>query len=205
MKKLPILLSEGTRKKIIMLAKRPWVRRKLEGQRKLHLGCGSNVIKEWANIDLERKGAVIGWDLTDPLPVRSETVELIYCEHFIEHITLKQAKELLSECYRVLCPSGILRLSTPNLKKLVDEYCSGRTMEWGDMGWNPVTPCQMLNDGLRLWGHQFVYDTEELIHTLWEIGYSKVTRVAWRESTTAALANLECRPFHGEIILEATK
>jgi predicted SAM-dependent methyltransferase len=63
----------------------------------------------------------------------------------------------------------------------------------------------MLNEGLREWGHQFVYDACELGRLLEEAGFREVTQVAWRESTTPALRNLECRPFHGEIICEATK
>ena len=176
-----------------------------EGQTRLHLACGSAVLEGWANIDLRSKGGVIGWDLADPLPVFSGAIEFIFCEHFIEHITLKQASLLFAECYRVMRPEGILRLSTPNLRKFIDEYLLGRVSEWCDVGFSPSTPCQMVNDGLRLWGHQFTYDFDELQRVLLESGYRKVTPVAWRESTSSALRNLEIRPFHGEVILEATK
>lgn len=199
----PIVLSFFS--KITWNIKRHLVQKKLEGQKRLHLGCGSNILNGWSNIDFKNNVDVIGWDLTKPLPVHSETIELIYCEHFIEHITLKQAGELLAECYRVLQPNSVLRLSTPNLKKLIDEYLIGRTEEWQDVGWMPTTPCQMLNEGLRLWGHQFVYDTDELKRILEEIGYREVREVTWQESSNEALKELECRPFHNEIIFEAVK
>ncbi len=192
-------------RKLIQNTKRRWVGKKLEGHKRLHLACGNNVLDDWANIDIESNGAVIGWDLTVRLPVRSGTIEFIYCEHFIEHITLEQAMLLLAECHRVLRPNGILRLSTPCLKKLVDMYLSGETSECSDVGWNPATPCQMLNEGLRLWGHQFLYDADELKRIILEAGYREVTQVAWHESMTAALRKLECRPFHGEIIFEVMK
>jgi predicted SAM-dependent methyltransferase len=185
--------------------KRARVARQLEGHQRLHLGCGNNIIEGWANVDIQSNRKVIGWDLTECLPVRDQTIDLIFCEHFIEHVTLERAKTLLADCYRVLRAGGILRLSTPSLKKLVDEYLSGRTSEWWDVGWRPATSCQMLNEGLREWGHQFVYDACELGRLLEEAGFREVTQVAWRESTTPALRNLECRPFHGEIICEATK
>jgi predicted SAM-dependent methyltransferase len=192
-------------RKLINSTKRHWVEKRLEGKTRLHLACGGHVLDEWANIDLDSKGDVIGWNLTNRLPVRSDTIELIYCEHFIEHITLKQATVLLADCYRVLRSGGILRFSTPNLMKLVDEYLSGRTSEWCDVGWSPSTPCQMVNEGLHLWGHQFVYDADELKRILEEAGYRKVTQVDWHESKTPALRNLERRPFHDEIIFEAIK
>ena len=61
--------------------------KRLAGQTKLHLACGDNVLRGWANVDLKTKGPVIGWDLRDRLPVRNDAIELIFCEHFIEHIT----------------------------------------------------------------------------------------------------------------------
>ena len=173
--------------------------------KRLHLGCGSNLLPGWTNVDLNDLAGVIRHDLTRPLPLPPEAVEFIYSEHFIEHIARDQALELLRECRRVLRAGGVLRLSTPNLKKLVDEYLARRISEWADVDWRPSTPCQMVNEGLRLWGHQFVYDPDELILLLSEAGFRHVTAVAWRESRYPELKGLECRPFHGEVIVEAVK
>lgn len=63
----------------------------------------------------------------------------------------------------------------------------------------------MVNGAFRLWGHRFVYDEDELERILDDAGFRNVTPAAWRESTTPELRGLECRPFHGEIILEAVK
>jgi predicted SAM-dependent methyltransferase len=199
----PVLLEAS--EKISRTIRRRSVSRRLAGQTRLHLACGSNVLEAWANIDYESNGAVIGWDLTEGLPVGSETIERIFCEHFIEHITLEQAQALVAECYRCLRPAGVLRLSTPNLNKVVEEYQLGRTSEWHDVGWSPVTPCRMVNEAFRLWGHQFVYDENELTLLLRQAGFPTVRQAAWRESGIADLRNLECRPFHGEVILEAVK
>jgi predicted SAM-dependent methyltransferase len=173
--------------------------------KQLHLGCGGNLLSGWANVDLEAAAGVIQHDLTEPLPLPPETVKFIYSEHFIEHITRGQALGLLRECQRVLTREGVIRLSTPNLTKLVDEYLAYRTTEWADVDWHPSTPCQMVNEGMRLWGHQFVYDLDELTLLLGEAGFEHVTQVAWRESRHPELKGLECRPFHGEIIVEAVK
>jgi predicted SAM-dependent methyltransferase len=187
------------------IPRRFWVRRRLRGRENLHLACGGHVLDGWANIDLQSKGDVIGWDLTDGLPLRSATIEFIYSEHFIEHLTLQQARALLAECHRVLRSDGILRLSTPSLAVLLEEYRAGRTSAWCDLGWSPATPCQLINEGFRLWGHQFVYDAAELTRTLVEAGFRQVTQTAWHASATPALRELECRPFRGELIFEAIK
>jgi len=191
--------------KLIMAIRRPLVGKRLANYEKLHLACGQNVLDGWANIDINSNRQIIGWNLTDRLPVRSATIELIFCEHFVEHVTLEEAKALLSDWYSVLQSGGILRLSTPNLKKVIDEYLSGRILEWYDVGWTPTTPCQLVNEGLRLWGHQFVYDAEELRRILEEAGFRQVTQVVWGESSHSELRNLEFRPFHGELIFECVK
>lgn len=173
--------------------------------KRLHLGCGSNLLDGWINVDVEGPRGAIRWDLRNPLPVESGTVSHIFCEHFIEHVTFPEATELLAECHRVLRPGGILRISTPDLQMVINQYLAGRLCEWIDVGWEPSTPCQMVNEGMRLWGHQFVYDAAELTRILEEIGFHEVARVPWRESKHQDLAGLECRPFHGEIIVEAVK
>jgi len=176
---------------------------------KLHLGCGNHLLSGWLNIDtqIEQNSVqpTLQHDLTQPLPFSSESIEFIVSEHFIEHVTRDQACHLLRECYRFLKPEGVLRISTPDLEKLVSEYLAKRTDEWQDMGWVAATPCQMVNEGMRLWGHQFLYDASELSMLLREAGFCQVIPVKWRASHYAELQNLELRPFHQEVILEAVK
>jgi len=171
----------------------------------LHLGCGSNILEGWINIDIKGRPGITPWDLTRPFPVESGTISFIFSEHFIEHVTLEQATNILRECHRMLRPEGVLRISTPDLRMLINVYLSGRLSDWTDVGWTPSTPCQMLNEGMRLWSHRFIYDTDEINRILEETGFQKVKRVRWRESEHQELTGLECRPFHGEIILEAVK
>lgn len=172
---------------------------------KLHLGCGSNIIPEWTNVDLSDLKGVTKWDLTKSLPVDSSSVDYIYSEHFIEHITREQAKGLLIECSRVLRMGGVLRISTPDLRKLVNEYLSGNLMEWSELGWNPDTPCALMNEGMRLWGHQYLYDAAELKQLLLDCGFDSVELMSWRESKHHELRGLECRPFHEDLIYECVK
>jgi predicted SAM-dependent methyltransferase len=172
---------------------------------KLHLGCGTHLLEGWANIDLDGPSGVIRHDLTRPLPMRADSADLVFCEHFIEHLTRAQGLALLQECRRVLKPGGTLRLSTPDLRKLIDEYLAGRTTAWAQLGWQPLTPCRMLNEGLRLWGHLFVYDRAELLGLLAEAGFREIEAKTWRESAHPALRGLESRPFVGELIYEARK
>lgn len=181
------------------------VQRSDEWSARIHLGCGSNILPGWTNIDLDGPPDIIKWDLRKPLPIPSESVDFIFNEHFIEHVTRQEALLLLDDCRRVLKPGGVLRISTPNLRKLIDEYLRERTTEWLDVSWVPQTPCQLLNEGMRLWGHQFVYDVAEFEALLRTAGFASIDHVRWRQSAYAELRSLECRPFHDEIIVEARK
>ncbi len=180
-------------------------RKQMARYAKLHLACGSNILPGWANVDLFRSDQVIRWDLSRPLPVASDSIRFIYSEHFIEHMSPPHAIQLLYECYRALQAGGVLRISTPDLRNLVDKYLSGQISEWRDLGWQPRTPCHLLNEGMRWWGHQFLYDEAELKSIFEECGFAQIARVRWRESAHAELQGLECRPFHDEIILEGVK
>jgi len=171
----------------------------------LHLGCGDNLINGWANIDFAGPYGVITHDLTEPLPLGSGIAKFIFTEHFIEHISRSQGQAFFLECFRLLETGGVLRISTPNLKKIVDEYLLGRVDEWADLDWRPETPCQMLNEGLRLWGHQFIYDSAELSLALLDAGFTRVYEVEWHKSDYSELVGLECRPFHDDLIVEAVK
>jgi predicted SAM-dependent methyltransferase len=179
--------------------------KQLTRQSRLHLACGSNLLAGWANVDIDGASEVIKLDLTRSLPVASESIDFVFCEHFIEHISASDAERLLREIRRCLRPGGVIRLSTPDLAVLVTHYRDQKLDTWHDVGWTPQTPCRLLNEGLHSWGHQFVYDQRELETLLGSVGFSAVRRVRWRQSDHRELSGLECRPDHSELIYEATR
>ena len=170
----------------------------------LHLGCGQVYHDGWINMDIDSPIADVKHDLRKTLPYSDRTIDHIYSEHFIEHLSREEGRFLLGECQRVLKPKGILRLSTPDLKWLVEKYLSREIYEWQDVGWLPDSPCAMMNEGMRLWGHRYVYDYKELSVLLKAMGFKTIKGVKWRRSDHALLNNLESRPYHREIIIEAS-
>lgn len=179
-------------------------RRALADATKVHLGCGTNLLPGWANLDMGGPPGVIRVDLSRSLPFSDRSVDLVFSEHFIEHVPRERGVQVLHECARILRPGGVLRISTPDLRTLVEEYLAGRTGEWAADGWAPDSPCRLVNEGMRLWGHRFVWDETELAEALTGAGFSGVSRVGWRESRHPELCGLECRPFHRDLIVEAT-
>ena len=169
---------------------------------KLHLGSGGRILDGWANIDITGL-RTIPWDLRNPLPLASGQVRLVYTEHFIEHIDRDAAHRLLTRVRGAMAPGAVIRLSTPDLAKLVGDYQAGRVVRMEHGGWFPETPCRMVNEGMRLWGHTFIYDEPELIALLKECGFSDIRRVKWGESQHSELRGLESRPDFDDLIVEA--
>ena len=172
---------------------------------RLHLACGNRILQGWANIDVIGLHTVIKHDLTRPFPISEGSIEYIFCEHFIEHVTREDAKKILYQCCRVLRPGGVLRITTPDLRYLVDAYLKNDIGRWSTVEWRAGTGCQLVNEGMRSWDHKFLYDQDELTLLLNEVGFNEIINCRWRESTHHCLQTLENRPFNGEVILEATK
>jgi predicted SAM-dependent methyltransferase len=165
---------------------------------RLHIGAGRIMLPGWLNSDLI--SGEIYLDLGRKLPLPSSSFAYVFGEHVIEHLSERTGAALLSEVRRILLPGGVLRLTTPDLRKILALYedrnpavqlqtyarflggLTGRAYE---------RPCQVLNDYLRLWGHRYVYDEEDLSAKLVGAGFVSVTRREPAESDHGQLRGLE--------------
>jgi len=94
-------------------------------KRFVNLACGSSYVRdtEWTNLDyVPSDQSVRQADLLGKLPFDNETVDVIYCSHFLEHIPRQQVHHFLGECLRVLKPSGIARFVLPDFEEMCNEY-----------------------------------------------------------------------------------
>jgi ubiquinone/menaquinone biosynthesis C-methylase UbiE len=95
---------------------------------KVNLGCGDETKEGWVTIDKYQK-ADINTDIDD-IPLESETVDMIYCSHVLEHIPFTKEKQTLDEIYRILKTGGELVIVVPDFKWIAetiirakDEWC----------------------------------------------------------------------------------
>ena len=54
------------------------------------------------------------WNYDGRLDFRDETFSFLFSEHFFEHIFADEAHALFVECFRVLKPNGVMRISVPD-------------------------------------------------------------------------------------------
>lgn len=94
-----------------------------DGKVYLNLGCGVNTSSEFINIDafpFHKTHMVLDIQSLSIFP--SNSVDMIYASHIIEHIPRNNLKKTLMEWHRVLKTGGVLRFGVPDLDKLIDFY-----------------------------------------------------------------------------------
>lgn len=176
--------------------------------RKLQIGAKGNVLKGWLNTDLYPiDSEVVFLDATKPFPFEDGTFDYIFCEHIIEHLTYTKGVLMLHECYRVLKPNGKIRIATPSFENLIGLYApekndlQRRYIQWTMDQFLPdigvPNEVFVINNALRGWGHQFVYDRATLQNALEEVAFVDVVCYAPGESDDK---NLRCLESHGKAI-----
>jgi ubiquinone/menaquinone biosynthesis C-methylase UbiE len=139
-------------------------------------------------------------DARKRLPFKDGSVDFIYTSHFLEHVQHYEAEDILKECKRILAPSGVLRVSVPDLKIVSEKYLA-KDMNFFKrmMGYEPsqanlgniadLYVRQFL--GYDSWsrpgflkslqrrfirGHLWMYDFESLSDILSKAGFKRIER-----------------------------
>lgn len=142
-------------------------------------------------------------DICAPLPLESGCVDWAYAEHLIEHVSLTEGIGWLAEVRRILRPGGLLRISTPDLRRYAQAYVEGgdffakhRRRMRAAMPVAPPMPERgafMFNQMFYLYGHRWIYDAEELEYALTEAGFAAadITICSYRDGARADVAGLD--------------
>lgn len=141
---------------------------------KLHLGCGKRYIPGFVHIDVVEYDHIDHVTSIDNLSVfEDNSVDLIYNCHVLEHFKRREVNRVLSEWYRVLKPSGILRTAVPDFEKLVQLYQQNKDLSqiigplFGNMNY-------LYNI------HYNVFDYETLGTELANVGFIEYKKYDWR-------------------------
>lgn len=168
---------------------------------KLQLGSGIHVLEDWLNIDKSVSGCKAGavyMDVGKRFLLPDDSVNYVYSEHLFEHLTLKQARNMLKECYRVMKTGAVMRLATPNIKFLADLYMhpekeiNRQYIEWAAKNNNlPISAVHVVNHFHTAWGHQIIYDFDTLAALLREHGFEDVNQCEMSKSEYEVFDNVE--------------
>jgi predicted SAM-dependent methyltransferase len=142
--------------------------------KRLHLGCGTRRAPGFCNVDVTPMPSV---DIIDDVArlerFPADYAESIYACHVLEHFSHAEAVAVLRRWYRVLKPGGEIRISVPDIDRIVQIY----VRNWDHFQTDGNAPWT----GLIYGGQTDVYDFHKtgfnfcwLRHLMTEIGYEGV-------------------------------
>jgi predicted SAM-dependent methyltransferase len=168
--------------------------------RKLHLGCGWNILPGWLNVDYipERRGALY-LDARRPFFFGDETFDYIYSSHMIEHMSYHDGLNMLAECHRTLKRRGKIRIATPDLAFLIKLYRTDKSplqqeyVAWANRIYKHAPEDNevfVINNFMRSWGHMFIYNENTLKTAMINTGFTDIVKCELRQSKDDALCSL---------------
>ncbi len=154
--------------------------------RRLHVGCGPHHhLADWWNVDIRSfPGVDQVFDVTMPWPWTS--LELVYAEHFLEHLGPSDAVRFLSSAHSALGRDGRIRLSTPGLEWVLRSHFS-----FEDDPDAARSETFATNRAFHGWGHRFLYSRATLRWVLEGVGFRQIQFFEYGESDTEALRGIE--------------
>ena len=148
---------------------------------KLHLGCGKRFIPGFKHIDVVDFPHIDVVSSVDRLPmIKDNSCDLVYSSHVLEHFHKKIVVDVLKEWLRVLKPSGILRVSVPDMKSLFHIYNKTDNL--------PLILGPIFGKGDYLYNiHYTGFDFRTLKSVLELAGAKGIRRYDWRKTEHAAI------------------
>jgi predicted SAM-dependent methyltransferase len=190
--------------------------RKAQGPLRIEIGAWTTSRPGWISTDVHWRGDCY-LDATRTWPVPDDSVEYIYADNVVEHLTLEQNRFLLAEAVRALQPGGRIRLVTPDVGALAALYLAGPEAaqalrdELIDEGYAIHHQVDVLRFAFQDDGHHvgYLWDVESLASELTRAGFVDVSIHEAGSSGDPALCGLEVRvgsPVAGIcVIVEAVK
>lgn len=182
---------------------------KIKENVKVNFGCGSDVVEGWLNFDsspilvlgryrllrifIPRKSSIFHSDLrygniVKGLPLKKDSVDVVYSSHVLEHLTYNEGIEALKNCFEMMKNGSVMRLVMPDFDHYIDEYNESKDLikfyEQTDLGYvhRPSTIYGKLMFYLKNSRHQFVWNEQQIIDALKEIGFKDIRRAVYNDS-----------------------
>lgn len=130
-------------------------------------------------------------DIVKGLPIADQSVELLYCSHVLEHMSLEELNSALANCYKHLKADGIFRLVVPDLEVMAKAYiqsnCPEAAHEFMRLTWLGKEHRQrdllsFVKDWLAGNNHLWMYDYKSLSRELSKAGFQNIHRVKFGDS-----------------------
>jgi predicted SAM-dependent methyltransferase len=93
----------------------------------LNIGSWQNMFHGWDNVDIQDLSvfarhhgfAFHQMDVRQGLPITPNSVKLIVSHHLIEHLNREEGLKFLKDCFNIMAPGAVIRLSAPDAEKII--------------------------------------------------------------------------------------
>jgi hypothetical protein len=154
-------------------------------------------------------------DATKRWPLGTASVEYVFSDNVIEHLTLQAGRQFLLEAHRCMRPGGIIRTVTPDVRAHIDMYLHGGSelknnvaSHYRDIGLDVEYPIDLVRIPVAAFGHHsgYIYDFDTLAAELHRAGFSNVVRCELGTSEHQPLRGLDLRSHEdgAQLAVEAT-
>src|SRR5690606_17307485 len=202
---------------------------------KLNLGCGPVQPPGWVNVDGSNRAFLaskLSWldqafvklhllaatefnrstkylNLRNGLPYRDGSVSCIYAGELWEHFEYADAARLTAECFRVLMPSGVLRVCVPDgpvfwgkyvelyneeIAKPADARDPSRLVAHVQMFFDDICTRRIFLGSMGH-SHKWQFDEVQLVDMLAQAGFRPVERMKFHESRIPDVESVERSDF----------
>lgn len=201
----------GLREKLIAEQKTRW----------LEIGCGGTFDDNFTYVDLfpetvvSQKGRYFRMDMvnaTDSALQRLGTFDMIRMQHVFEHFTPEAGRVVLENCAKLLNKDGYVLISTPDLKKYIEFYLSGKIRENYDWALNRIPKdspnsfyFSIFSHSLPFEKHEWCYDAEGLMYQLEQSGRFKNIREITLDDELANIPFTHNRPSEDVCVVAQLK
>ncbi len=109
----------------------------------VNLGCGFRCHSAWNNLDLNScRSGVVACNFLKGIPLTDRSADALYCAAVLEHLHRADADAFVADCFRVLKPGGVLRISVPDFEaqarlylRLLEKLENGETQAEAQLEW----------------------------------------------------------------------
>jgi predicted SAM-dependent methyltransferase len=184
---------------------------------KLNLGSYKNMFYYgWINIDIldlkqfadQQSYRFRQIDISKNIPCGNNEVDIIFHSHLLEHFSREDGKNFLKECYRVMKPGGIIRVSVPDTQLLTKKYLDGSITDYRyvNIGVERANDTAEALHELLYANHKTMYDETALTKILSEAGFKEIRKESPFTSRSKTIQTQTTNTFPTlSLIMEAEK
>jgi len=144
---------------------------KSSGPKILNLGGGGNCLDGCLTVDIDpRADSYV--DLKRPLPFADKSIDGIFCEEVIEHLSELNGLAMLRECLRIMKPGSVIRITTPDLDWFSRSLIDG------------AIDCDDINKIFYDHQHRYLYTRNKLATAVASCGFVEIRQSFYREANS---------------------